>query len=115
MGLKTENYKSEKLGIVLPTAYAVVHSLRIIGDRGYATINVQTTRDSAINKDPIESYDIQFKVNRLENPFTTAYNKIKGQDKYEMLDELTEKSKTVVENMPLYGWVDDIESDNKFL
>ena len=109
MGLKKQNYESNKLGLTLPNAYAVVYSLKINGNCGYANIRVQTTRERALTMPPIEEYDVSFRVNRAENPLTTAYNTIKGQREFEVWNEETHQLETKVEYMPLYGWEDDIE------
>ena len=110
MGLKKTNYESKKLGLTLPTAYAVVKTLKIKGEDGYATICVQTSRERALTMTPIEEYDVSFRVNRPENPLTTAYNAIKGQKEVNEWNKETQAIEKKIVNMPLYGWEDDIEN-----
>ena len=99
MGLKTKNYRIEKLDITLPEAYAVIINLHIKGGTATATFAIQTSRSNAMgNKEPIVTKELAFKVNRNENPYTTAYKLAKSQGVY--------KDKVI--NGIFYGWEDDI-------
>lgn len=114
MGLKTTNYEVKKLGITLPEAYAIVKDLTVRGDRGYAIIAVQSSRENAEKvvtgeMSALEEHRIDFTVNRDENDRATAYAKAKSQrEQYQFNDE-TQKFEMVMVNEPFYGWEDCIE------
>ena len=78
MGLKKTNYESKKLGLTLPMAYAVVKTLKIKGEDGYATINVQTSRERALTMTPIEEYNVSFRVNRSEILLRQLTTRLRG-------------------------------------
>lgn len=102
MGLKKQNHTIEELGLTLPTAYAYIRNLYINGEHGVADFAIQATRDKAIGLTPLKTVSIEFKVNRDENPYKTAYNFAKS--------VITEqrREKTIRHEMPFYGWTDDI-------
>ena len=107
MGLKTNNYKVEKLDITLPVAYAIIKDFDIKGEKATATFVIQSSRENALEKQPIEIKKFSFKVNRNENPYETAYKLVKTQVKYVYKDwDGTEKEK--ITNGIFYGWQDDI-------
>ena len=104
MGLKTKNYTIEEIGLTLPEAYAVIRNLSIYGENGNAEFAIQASREKAINLSPLKTVYIEFKVNRNESPYVTAYNLAKS--------VLTEKRglHTVTREMPFYGWEDDVQT-----
>ena len=108
MGFKKANYEVKKLGIVLPEAYAIIRKMQIDGEHGYAEIVVQSTREATEKLTPIETVRVDFKVNRNENPFVTAYNAAKAQKTVKMFNTETHQVEDKVVNMPFYDWTDDI-------
>lgn len=107
MGLKTTNYKVEKLGVTLPNAYAMIKDLDIKGENATAIFTIQTSREHAVGKQPIDTKKFTFKVRRNENPYETAYKLVKAQVKYAYKDwDGTPKEK--ITNGIFYGWEDDI-------
>ena len=64
----------------------------------------------AANKNikPFEEIRVDFDVDRNANDRETAYNVAKGQRVRKKFNEKTKKLEDVVENMPFYGWEDDI-------
>ena len=112
MALKKANYEVKGLGITLPEAYAVIRDMVIRGGYGEATFYVQNSpRENAFNLQPIETVKIAFAVNRLENPFTTAYNKAKERQVIKTVDPVTGEEKEVVTGMPFKDWEDDIVTE----
>ena len=112
MGLKTTNYEVKKRGRILPEAYAIVKDLTVRGNKGYAIIAVQSSRENAekvITGEmlPEEEHRIDFTVNRDENDRATAYAKAKSQKEVKQFNEETHKLETVTVNEPFYGWEDD--------
>lgn len=116
MGLKTFNYEVKKLGITVPTAYAIIRNMEIHGSKGKAEFIIQSTRETTKTKEPLERFYLDFCVNRNENPYITAYNTAKGTVPKlvieEIIDETTgkPKHKKVEKQVPniLHGWIDDI-------
>ena len=108
MGFKKANYEVKKLGITLPEAYAIIRNLKIDGENGYAEIVVQSTREATGKLAPLEIVRVDFKVNRNENPFITAYNTAKAQKTVKMFNTETHALEDKVVNMPFYDWDDDI-------
>lgn len=109
MGFKKTNYEVKKLGITLPEAYAIIRNLKIDGENGYAEIVVQSTRETTKMFTPFEVVRVDFKVNRKENPFVTAYNAAKAQKTVKMFNTETHQAEDKVVNMPFYDWTDDIQ------
>ena len=91
MGLKTTNYKTKRIGVVMPTAYAKFKSFYAQGNYGFAVFGIQSTRE-AFDEYPemVEEVTVSFSWDRKSNPVELAYNAIKE------------------ENGTLYGWQDDI-------
>lgn len=102
MGFKTSNYTIEELGLTLPTAYAVIRNLYISGENGTAEFVIQTSRDNAFDKTPLRVIPVEFKVNRNEKPYETAYRQAKE------LVTVQRGEKTITHPRPFYGWEDDI-------
>ena len=73
MGLQTTNYEVKSLGIELPTAYAIVSKLNVDGENGLAEFHIQTSREAALTKEPIEKVNVAFTVERDKNPLEQAY------------------------------------------
>ena len=108
MGLKTTNYEVKELGIVLPNAYALLKDIKVVNNRGIATFNIQSTRETATELKPIETVAVEFIFDRKENPVETAYKAVKSTRKAWVYDE--EKGCAIQQTVqqPLYGWEDDI-------
>lgn len=108
MGLKTTNYAIKELGITLPNAYALLKDIKVVNNRGVATFNIQSTRETATELKPIETVAVEFVFDRKENPVETAYKAVKGTRKDWVYDE--EKGYAIQQTVrqPLYGWEDDI-------
>lgn len=107
MGLTKTNYTVKTIELTLPRVYAVIKDLKINGNIGTAAFYIQTTRDNAFNKQPIEIKNFQFNVNRNENPYVTAYEAAKSQIEYEETDAQGNTVKRTFKNI-FYGWEDDI-------
>lgn len=105
MGFKRTNYKIEEIGLTIPEAYAVIKNINIYGEKGTAEFAIQTSRENAIKLAPLKTVYIDFKANRNESPYVTAYNLAKSLQ--------TEKrgAHTVTHEMPFYGWTDDFAGD----
>lgn len=101
MGLKAKNYNIDEIGLILPDAYAVIRNLNVYGNKGTAEFAIQSSRENALNLQPLKIIYIEFEVNRNENPYITAYNLAKSVK--------TEKrgNHSVIHEMPFYGWEDD--------
>lgn len=109
MGFKTTNYEAKKLGIVLPEAYAIISGLTVKGNSGFADFSIQSTRDNSLNLQPIETVRVDFKVDRNESPYVTAYRQAKAQK--ETVKVVNGKLEKVLQNEPFYGWEDDIQEE----
>ena len=108
MGLKTTNYEVKKLGIVLPTAYAIIKDLYIKGEYARADFVIQANRTATSEKEPLEIVKVEFALNRNESPFITAYKTAKRQHYENKYNEETKQvEKVVVNNSIFYGWQDD--------
>lgn len=108
MGLKRTNYEVKDLDIILPEAYAIVKTLSVTRNNGYAEIVVQSSRENAETLKPIESVKIKFKVNPNENPFVTAYKEATKRSVMEVWDEVTGELTTVEKPAIFDGWQNDI-------
>lgn len=108
MGFKTKNFEVKKLGIVLPEAYAIISHLAVSGTSGYAEFAIQSSRDNSLKLQPIETVRIDFKVDRNESPYVTAYRKAKSQKEVKRFNQETKEMETVLVGEPFYGWEDDI-------
>jgi hypothetical protein len=108
MGFKKTNYKLEKIGLTLPTAYALIGELKVQGERAKAVFNIHVTREEAAQKKPIEQKVLWFNVDRNENPFVTAYKKAKESTETVTVDEETGEEKTVEKKGIFADWTDDI-------
>ena len=107
MGLKRENYEVKEFGAVLPTAYAVVKSLSVYGDKIYATIAIQTDRESAFNLSPYKTIDVEIHdVDRKRNPYEVVYEHVKGEDVF--FDKRLQREIRIPR--VFHGWEDDIVS-----
>lgn len=112
MGLKTTNYEAKTLGITLPEAYAIISKMTINGKSAVAEFAIQSTRENALDKPPIETKTLRFLVTRNENPFEKAYNIAKEKHTYTYTDRNTGDEHTSVIHGILYGWKDDIVDEN---
>lgn len=108
MGFKTNNYEVKKLGITLPEAYAIIKSLTVEGESGFAEFAIQSTRDNSLKMRPVETIRVDFKVNRNESPYITAYRQAKSQKEVRKFNSATRLQETVLVNEPFYDWYDDI-------
>lgn len=124
MGLRTTNYEIKKLGITLPTAYAIIKNIEIHGNVGKALFYIQTSRNTTGTLKPLQKIYFDFDVIRTENPYITAYRtaktariKIKRNPQAHYI--IDEKGKRVVDPEtpefvevaipgPFTGWEDDI-------
>lgn len=104
MGFKRTNYTIKSNGLTLPEAYAFVKNIYINGEKGKAEFVIQASREDAINLEPLETVKITFKVNRNENPYTTAYNHAKS------VVTVEREGRVTTHTMPFYGWTDDIHT-----
>lgn len=119
MGLKKENYEVKDLGIVIPTAYAVVRKIERQGSGVYAELWVHNSRENALNKNALEKHSVSFSIKDGENPTAAAYKEAIMRHKYtnytyekEIVDgEEKEVRKEIEVESPaiLDGWEDDIE------
>lgn len=108
MGLKTTNYKVKELGITLPNAYALLKDIKVVSNRGVATFNIQSTRETAMELKPIETVAVEFTFDRKENPVETAYKAVKGTREDWVYDEEKDTYAKQTVPQPLNGWEDDI-------
>ena len=92
MGLKTFNYEVKKLGITVPTAYAIIRNMEIHGSKGKAEFIIQSTRETTKTKEPLERFYLDFCVNRNENPYITAYNTAKGTVPKLVIEEIIDEN-----------------------
>ena len=108
MGLKTNNYEVKKLGITLPEAYAIISHLTVSGDSGYAEFAIQSTRDNSLKLQPIEIVRVDFKVDRNESPYITAYRQAKAQREINRFNQDTEQMEPVFIPGFFSNWDNDI-------
>ena len=108
MGFKTTNYEVKKLGIVLPEAYAIISRLTVSGESGFAEFAIQSSRDNSLKLEPIETVRVDFKVDRNESPYVTAYRKAKSQKEVKRMNHDTGKLEGILVGEPFYDWKDDI-------
>lgn len=108
MGLKKENYEVKNMGVTLPQAYAVIRKLNINGNYGMAELAVQANRELAFDKDPYETVNISFEVNRNENPYKTAYAKAKEKTLSMIVDPETQEEIIIENKMSFADWEDDL-------
>lgn len=108
MGLKTTNYEVKSMKVVLPTAYAYIRELSVVGNKGVAIFAVHENRELAsdISVKPYEECKISFAVDRDANDRVTAYNKAKSQIQVKTYTDYGEVE--VTQDMPFYGWQDDM-------
>ena len=111
MGLKINNYKVKNRGITLPEAYAIINRLTVSGNSGYAEFYIQSSRDNSLKLQPIDTVRVDFKVNRNESPYITAYRQAKAQKEIRKYNAEKKEFETVIENAPFYGWEDDIQGE----
>ena len=113
MGLKTTNYKLEGHGDTLPEAYALIKSISITRNTGWADVVIQKSREDAMLKTPYETKRIKFKVNLNENPFVTAYKEALEKKTEEIYNEETGEYEIVEQPAIFDGWEDDVIEENK--
>ena len=58
--------------------------------------------------EPIETVRVDFKVDRNESPYVTAYRKAKSQKETNRINRDTGKFENVIIKEPFYDWKDDI-------
>lgn len=108
MGLKKANYEIKELGLTLPTAYAIINRIEIVGSVGVAELFIQNSpRKNAIELKPLRRELVHFEVERNENPYLTAYKAAKGIFK-EYNPQTGEFVEVQRENAPFKDWIDDI-------
>lgn len=109
MGLKTTNYELTNLGLTLPEAYAIIHELRVCGNRGSAVFHIQSApRDKALELNPFKTIIVNFDWTRETNPLTAAYKEAKAMHYKKVWNETERRYEDVENPMPFYGWQDDI-------
>lgn len=111
MGLKNTNYVSEKNGLRVTNAYALIKNLRIEGEYGEAIFAIHYSREEAMSKPSLETVAIRFKVDRNESPYITAYKKATEKYVTKEIDPETGEEKEVVTGMPFKDWQDDLVGD----
>lgn len=111
MGLKNTNYVSEKNGLRVANAYALIKNLRIEGEYGEAIFAIHYSREEAMNKPSLETVAIRFKVDRNESPYITAYKKATEKYVTKEIDPETGEEKEVVTGMPFKDWQDDLVTE----
>lgn len=106
MGLKSTNYVSESMGIVLPTAYAVLTNLILETDnRARAIFAIQASRKNAKTYNAIDKVEIRFTWDRKSDLARMAYDTAKA----EIVESVNEETGEVETKYgTLYGWLDDI-------
>ena len=105
MGFKNTNYEVKSLGIVLPTAIAVVRDINVSGNYGTATFGVfQNRADAFGGKSPFEAVTVSFNVTELNrnNIYKAAYDAAKE------VRINTYHERTYTYEGPFAKWEDDI-------
>ena len=108
MGLKTTNYRVKATDYVYTNAYALLKDISIQGDWVNAVFAIQTSREKAVDFEPIETVSITFKFDRTKNPVEMAYNLVKSKIKDYVWNDELQAHVEVEKEMPLFGWEDDI-------
>lgn len=108
MGFKTTNYEVKKLGIVLPEAYAIISRITVSGESGFAEFAIQSSRDNALKLEPIETVRVDFKVDRNESPYVTAYCRAQAQKEVKRMNHDTGTLEDILVREHFYGWENDI-------
>ena len=75
--LKTTNYKTEKIGITLPVAYAILDGLHCDKNQVCATFGVYESRSQSSMYNAIEKKTIRFTWDRISNLAEQAYQRAK--------------------------------------
>ena len=107
MGLKTTNYTIEKTGIELPKAYALIGRLYMDKDgTAAADFHIQSTRDNALELEPLEIKTIEFTPDRNGNLYEQAYIAAKSVLKGWEDDIVTEEVEDTAEDDEGEGEID---------
>ena len=111
MGLKTTNYKVEKLNLLLPQAYAYIIKCEANRTKGEAILGIFASREDAENPniEPYETKKISFLVDRDKNDRISAYIQAKGQSYKPHFNTSTMLVELTLYNEYFYGWEDDIQ------
>ena len=89
MGLKSTNYISKSMGIVLPNAYAILKNLVLENDNEVRAIfSIQANREYAKQYKALDTVEIKFIWDRLSDLSKMAYQAAKTQW-VDILDEQT--------------------------
>jgi hypothetical protein len=98
MGFKTTNYQLKGRNTVLPQAYAVIRKTVTDGEKGYAIIGIDETRELASNPlvKPLEQVRVDFDVNRNQNDRVTAYLAAVADIEKEKINDETHKLEKVI-------------------
>ena len=110
MGLKTTNYVSKSMGVVLPEAYAVLTNLIVETDnRARAIFAVQASREATKRYKAMDKVEVYFIWDRKTDPAKSAYEAAKTQKReYTDYNPETGEELAMTEYGTLYGWEDDI-------
>ena len=108
MGLKTTNYVSKSMGIILPNAYAKIKDLVLNGNSGRAIFAIQSTREAVDKYAPIDKVEVYFTWDRKSDIAETAYTAAKTQT--ETIDKFNQETNEIVTEVVkgvLFGWEND--------
>lgn len=109
MGLKTNNYQSKSLGVLLPSAYAKLTMLNVYSDDTVRAIfTIQQTREAIEKLSAVDKVEITFVWDRVTDVAKMAYEIARNEIKTISItnDDGTEAEIKVPGT--LYGWQNDI-------
>lgn len=108
MGLKTTNYEVKSKGLTLPEAYALVKELRVNGAYADATFAIQTSRENALKREPLETKIVSFEVDRTQNLWAQAYEKATETIVHKSINPETNEEVGYPVKMPFAEWENDL-------
>ena len=89
--IKKTNYTVNKLGMVLPIAYAIIDHISI-GKNGkaLATFNIQQTREDALQKNPLEKINVTVDIDKTQPIYSQIYVAAKETNFIDWEDDIVE-------------------------
>ena len=107
MGFRTLKYEIN--GFVYPEVYAVYETADTKVQPAIASFKIHTTRENALNKEPLERKYVRFNWDRNTNLVSAAYEAGKTKE-IDIIDPVTGKLVDTITQIGVFdGWVDNIQ------
>lgn len=72
--ISKKNYEIKDLGVVLPTAYAMIDHISIDKNgKAHATFSIQQSREDVINKNPLERINVTVDIDKTQPIYSQVY------------------------------------------